>query len=338
MPIHSHHRPQPKHDHDHAHDHNHDHEHDHSYSHSSDSRKHDHGHNHAHNASTRVLLIAVLLTFIFAGVEALGGWWSGSLVLLSDAGHMVSDSFALGIAAFASWLASRPPSAQHSYGLGRAEVLGAWISSLLMVGVVIVIVIEAIERFHNPKPVAGGWVMLVATIGLILNLSIAWILSRGEQTLNTRAAIVHVMGDLMGSIAALISGAVIYFKGWTAIDPILSIFICVLILFSSLQLLRESLLVLMEGVPTHIDFGEVGNAMAKINKVKSVHDLHIWTLSSGIIVLSAHVEIEDFHDWEEILKNLRDLLADRYGIEHITLQPEAPLEILQPSPFASAEK
>lgn len=329
MTTHSH--EHTKHIHNHDHDHNHDHKHEHKHDH------HGHGHKHVHNASTRVLMIAVILTLAFAGIEAIGGWWSHSLVLLSDAGHMVSDSLALGIAAFASWLASRPPSAQHSYGFGRAEVIGAWISSLLMVIVVVAIIVEAIERFNHPRVISGGVVMLVATFGLLLNLAIAWVLSRGEQTLNTRAAILHVMGDLMGSVAALISGAVIYFKDWTTIDPILSIFICILILFSSLQLLRESLVVLMEGVPMHLDLTEVGNTMASVKKVKSVHDLHIWTLSSGVIVLSAHIEIDDFSNWPQILKNLRELLAHRFGIEHVTLQPETGIEILQPLPFA-AEK
>lgn len=303
------------------------------HSHSEHDHAHDHNHNHGRNAPFKVLMIAVVLTFGFAIIEALGGRWTGSLVLLSDAGHMASDSLALGIAAFAAWIAMRPPSAQHSYGLGRAEVISAWISSLLMIAVVIAIIIEAIERFHNPHPVAGGWVMGIATIGLIINLSIAWILSRGEATLNVRGAIIHVMGDLMGSVAALISGAVIYFKGWTMIDPILSIFICVLILFSSWQLLRESLLVLMEGVPSHISLNEVGAAMASIDQVKSIHDLHIWTLSSGVTVLSAHIQIDEFSQWLSVLKNLRSLLAEKFGIDHVTLQPETRLEISQPPPF-----
>lgn len=303
--------------------------------HSHSHADHDHhDHIHGRNTSLRVLLIAVILTLAFAVVEALGGWWAGSLVLLSDAGHMASDSLALGISAFAAWITLRPPSAQHSYGLGRAEVISAWISSLLMIGVVIAIITEAIERFHNPRPVSGGLVMGIASIGLILNLSIAWILSRGEATLNIRGAILHVMGDLFGSVAALISGAVIYFKGWTMIDPISSIFICVLILFSSWQLLRESLLVLMEGVPPHINLQEVGSAMASIDKVKSIHDLHIWTLSSGVTVLSAHIQIDESNQWDNVLKNLRELLAEKYGIDHVTLQPETRLEISQPPPFS----
>lgn len=308
-------------DHDHA---NHDHSHDH---------HHGIGHHHHGNASSKVLLIAVAMTLIFAAVEAIGGWWAHSLVLLSDAGHMASDSLALGIAAFAAWIANRPPSDQHSYGYGRAEIIGAWISSLLMVVVVVAIIVEAIERIHNPAPVVGGMVMIIATIGIIVNLSLAWVLSRGEQTMNIRAAVIHVIGDLLGSLAALISGAVIYFKHWTMIDPILSIFVSLLILFSSLQLLRESLVILMEGVPKHLDLNSVGEAMSKIAKVLTVHDLHIWTLSSGKIMLSAHVEIDDFNDWPAALKELRHLLESDYGISHVTLQPESKTERLQAMPY-----
>jgi cobalt-zinc-cadmium efflux system protein len=302
---------------------------------------HDHaapGHSHSHNAAPKILLIAVCCTLAFAGVEAVVGWMAHSLTLLSDAGHMASDSLALGIAAFAAWIASRPPSAKHSYGLSRAEVLGAWISSLLMVAIVVVIIIEAIERFSHPAAIAGGWVVVVGIIGFLINLAIAWMLSRGEKTLNVRAAIVHVMGDLLGSVAAIISGAVIYFKNWTLIDPILSIFISLLILFSSLQLLRESMVVLMEGVPLHLNLEEIGNAMAKINQVKSIHDLHIWTLSSGIIVLSAHVEIENFSEWEAILENLAQLLKQDFAIEHITLQPETHNPEVSAEAFVMAKK
>lgn len=292
---------------------------------------HDHaagGHHHGMHAPLKVLVAAIIFTFTFAIIEAIGAWWSGSLALLSDAGHMASDSLALSIAAFAAWVASRPPSAKHTYGFGRAEVLGAWFSSLLMVVVVIAILIEAIERIRHPQIVSGGIVIIIASIGLLANLFIAWILSKGEKTLNVRAAILHVLSDMMGSIAALISGAVIYFKGWNTIDPILSIFICILILFSSLQLLRESLAVLMEGVPPHIELNLVGKAMAGVPQVKSVHDLHIWTLSSGVTVLSAHIQIDHFADWFKILENLQHLLLHDYGIEHVTLQPETHSQVI----------
>jgi cobalt-zinc-cadmium efflux system protein len=159
-------------------------------------------------------------------------------------------------------------------------------------------------------------------VGLILNFTIALFLSRGEQTLNTRGALLHVLGDLLGSVAALLSGIVILTMGWTPIDPILSIVICVLILFSSFGLLKDALHVVMEGVPTHLSLSEVGLAMSSTAGVKSIHDLHIWTLSSGRIALSAHVVVEDLRRWETLLPALRVLLQERFGIEHTTLQPE----------------
>lgn len=295
---------------------------------------HSHDHSHKHNLTQNVLIISLILAFIFAGVESFAGWYSQSLALLSDAGHMISDALALALAAFAAWVARKPPSMQHSYGLGRAEILGAWVSSLFVLLVAIYVVIEAIRRLHEPQNVAGGMVIIVAFLGLVINIVIAWILTHGEQSLNVKAAILHVMGDLMGSVAALISGAVIYYTHWTPIDPILSIFISLLIVISSFRLLRESLLILMEGVPAHLDINEVGKAMAKIDKVRSIHDLHIWTLSSGVVVLTAHVEIDEFHLWNGILEELRTMLGREYKIEHVTLQPETHTHVIyhMPSP------
>ncbi len=271
---------------------------------------------------TNSLLVALVLTLVFAVAEALAGWWSGSLALLGDAGHMISDATSLGLAAFAAWVAKRPPSLRHSYGLGRAEVLAAVANALLMFLVVAGIVMAAIARLSSPTPVAGGMVMAVAALGLIVNLIVAWMLHHGEQTLNTRGALLHVMGDLLGSVAALVAGAVIYFTGWMAIDPILSLLICGLILFSSFHLLREALHVLMEGVPVGTDMTEVGRAMASVSGVVSIHDLHIWTLSSGHIALSAHVVMRDMQHWQPTLAALQVLLHDRHDIAHATLQPE----------------
>lgn len=294
---------------------------------------HSHGHAHSHEVKHNVLIIAVILSFSFAGVEFLAGLWSQSLALLSDAGHMSADGLALALAAFAAWVARKPPSTQHSYGLGRAEIVGAWISSLLVLAVSIYVMIEAIERIHAPQNVSGGTVIIVAFIGLVINVIIAWILTHGEESLNIKAAILHVMGDLMGSVAALISGAIIYYSHWTLIDPVLSIFISILILISSFRLLRESLLILMEGVPKHLEISEVGQTMAKVNQVRSVHDLHIWTLSSGVYVLTAHIEIDEFKAWDEILTNLSKMLSTQYGIRHITLQPETTLHTIHPMPL-----
>lgn len=289
------------------------------------------GHGHVHQAAGRRLITALVLTLVFAGVEAIAGWWSGSLALLGDAGHMVTDAVALGLAAMAAWVATRPPSARHSYGLGRAEVVAALLNGLFMLVIVIGIVVEAIERLRTPQPVIGGAVMIVAAIGLAINITVAYTLRQGEATLNVRGALLHVMGDLLGSMAALVAGAVIYFTAWTPIDPILSLFICTLILLSSLYLIRDALHVIMEGVPAHLDLHEVGRALAKGHaRIKSVHDLHIWSLSSGMTALSAHVVIDDMRHWDGVLQELSRLLRERFAIEHVTLQPETATYVLKP--------
>lgn len=273
---------------------------------------------------------ALVITLGFAVVEAAGGVWSGSLALLSDAGHMFTDSVALGLAAFGAWVAGRPPSARHSYGLLRAEVIAALMNGLLMLALIAWITVQAFSRLHNPQPVAGGAVMVIAFIGLAVNVAVALTLSHGRMSLNSRAALLHVLGDMLGSVAALAAGAVIYFTGWTPIDPILSLFVAGLILFSSVLLLRQTLHVLMEGVPPDLQLPQVGMAMAKVEGVHSVHDLHIWTLSSGLVALSAHLQMESLDDWPRILNQTCAMLHDDFDIVHVTLQPEISLPRRKP--------
>ena len=285
---------------------------------------HDHGHHHAHPTGGKTLFLALGLTLLFALVEVAGGFWSGSLALLGDAGHMFSDSFALGLAAFASVLAMKPATGRFSYGYGRVEVVVALINVLLMFAVVAWIAIEAWQRFITPSEVRGVAVMLIAFVGLVVNILVAWVLHRGEQTLNTRAAMLHVLGDLLGSVAALVSGLVITLTGWLPIDPILSLLIGVLILISSIRLLRETLNLILEGVPANINLEEVGQLMAgSAPGIQSVHDLHIWAVSSNHIMLSAHVIIDDLTQWPSIHKSIEGLLHDRFEITHVTLQPVA---------------
>ena len=280
------------------------------------------GHAHHHADSGPRLFAALVLTLAFAGVEAVTGFWSGSLALLGDAGHMLTDSASLGLAAFAAWLARRPPSARHTYGLGRVETLTALVNVVFMILVVVSISVAAVHRFLSPAPVDSAAVTLVAAIGLVINIGVAWLLMHGEQTMNTRGALLHVMGDLLGSVAALIAGAVILYTGWTPIDPLLSILICVLILASSQRLLREVLRALLEGVPADYSVEAVGQALAAIPGVRSVHDLHIWTLSSSRPLLSAHLVVDSLAHWPQILASARHTLAER-GITHVTLQPES---------------
>lgn len=275
-----------------------------------------------------VLLWALIATLGFAVFEAFAGWWSGSLALLSDAGHMVSDSAALGLAAVAAWLAQKPPSARHSYGLGRAEVVAALANAVVMLAAIVGITVVAIQRLRDPQPVAGGAVTVVALLGLGVNLGVAWLLVRGEKTMNTRGALLHVVGDLLGSLAALVSGIVIWQTAWLPIDPLLSLVICALILVASVRLLRDALHALMEGVPLHLSLNEIGAAMAGVGGVRSVHDLHVWTLSSNRTALSAHVMIDDLARWEGILRDLSRMLEGRFDIGHVTLQPESAVKKL----------
>jgi cobalt-zinc-cadmium efflux system protein len=255
-------------------------------------------------------------------VEAVAGWWSGSLALLSDAGHMVTDASALLIAALAAFIARRGPSSKHSYGLGRAQLVAALLNGLFMLAVVAGIVLQAISRFADPVAVQGATVMAVASLGLLLNIVVARMLSHEGHDLNVRAALLHVVGDLLGSLAALLSGAVIWTTGWLAVDPALSLLIALLIVFSSLKLVREAFHGLMEGVPLHLSLDEIRAAMTEVEGVSSVHDLHVWSLSAERVALSAHVVTRTLESWPETLRRLQAMLAERYAIEHVTLQPE----------------
>lgn len=281
----------------------------------------EHDHHHV-DRSSRQLFLALFFTLGFAGVEAVTGWFANSLALMGDAGHMVTDSVSLGLAALAARLARRPASETLSYGFGRAEVVSAMVNAFFMLAIVAGIVFNAIGRITNPPEVKGMMVLVVAAIGLVVNIAVAWILSRGERTINIRGAMLHVMGDLLGSVAALTSGAVILLTGWTPVDPLLSLFISALILVSALRLLLEAFHVVMEGVPPEINLAEVGQSMAGVNGVRSVHDLHIWRLDSHTVALSAHVIVDKLAVWEPVLRNLKQHLEDQYHIDHITLQPE----------------
>lgn len=276
-------------------------------------------HNHQHK---NVLLWPLLATLGFAFVEAIGGWYTGSLALLGDAGHMFSDSVALGLAWLGAWIANKPASQRYSFGLMRAEVIVALLNGLIMLAVVAFIVYEAIGRLYAPQAVLGFEVMLIAVFGLVVNIVVARQLHQHQHNINNRAALLHVMGDLLGSVAAIVAGGVIYFTGWMPIDPILSIFISALILFSTINLLRQVLGVLMESVPPHIEIETVSQVLIALPQVQAVHSVHIWALSSEITALSAHVVVTDMLAWREVLDDMRQLLHERFAIDHVTLQPE----------------
>ncbi|HKE39026.1 MAG TPA: cation diffusion facilitator family transporter [Casimicrobiaceae bacterium] len=275
----------------------------------------------ASSGTVRALTWALVLTATFAAVEAIGGWLAGSLALISDAGHMGADAASLGLALLAHWIAQRPPSHRASYGYARAEVLAAFVNALALLALVVFIAIEAVRRLLAPQPVAGALVLGVAFIGLLANLGSAWILMRAEGSLNVRAALLHVLSDMLGSVAAIVAGAVIVFTGWFPIDPILSLAVCLLILRSTWRLLAQSTGVLMEGVPTHLDYEEIGRALAQVAGISAIHDLHVWYMSSDRAALSAHVLITEPVKWPETLAAAQRLLVERFHIEHVTLQP-----------------
>lgn len=280
---------------------------------------------HAHfieERSPRALGFALGLTLLFAVIEVFTGFLSNSLALISDAGHMVTDAAALGLALLAQVIAKRPPSARHSFGFVRAEALAAFVNSLAMLMLVGWIVYEAVHRLSQPEPVKGGVVLVVAAIGAAINILVAWVLSRDEQNINTRAALVNVLGDLLGSVAAIAAGAIIYWTGWVRIDPLLSIFVSLLILKSTASILRESYHFLMEGVPHQIDYLQVGEDLAGVPGVLSVHDLHVWDMSPGHPALIGHLEIRNLGEWPAVLRAVREMLLAKHGIEHVTLQPE----------------
>lgn len=282
---------------------------------------------HLHYRETHhagILLTALLLTFTFAGIEAFAGFWANSLALISDAGHMVTDAASLGLALLAQIIAKRPPSVKNSFGFGRAESLAAFINGLAMLALVIWIAVEALTRFNSPHEVQGQAVTIVAIIGLCINLIVAWVLSKDKKSVNTKAALVHVMGDLLGSVAALIAGVVIQYTGWMQIDPILSLFVCFLVLRSTVEVLRESYHFLMEGVPHHINYVQVGHDLKDIDGVLAVHDLHVWEMSPGHPALIGHVEVRDLQDWPITLEKINKMLREKHDIDHVTLQPEMP--------------
>ena len=280
-------------------------------------------HSHAKQVSNQnLLLIALVLTLGFSGVEGAAAYFANSLALISDAGHMVTDAAALGLALLAQIISRRPPSPKHSFGFGRAEALAAFVNSIAMLALVVWIMVEAVSRFYDPHKVDGLTVTVVAAIGLLMNIIVAWVLSRDKKSVNTRAALVHVMGDLLGSVAALIAGIVIQLTGWMPIDAILSILVSLLILKSTVSILRESYHFLMEGVPLHIDYLQVGSDLKKVPGVLAVHDLHVWEMTPSFPALIGHIEIENMTEWPEIMARINEMLLNKHGIDHVTLQPE----------------
>jgi cobalt-zinc-cadmium efflux system protein len=275
----------------------------------------------------RPLVIAMAITTTFFIVELVGAFVSNSLALLADAAHMLTDVAAIGLALFAMWLASRTTRPERTFGYLRAEILAALVNAVSLIVLAIYIFWEAWHRFQEPPEVKSGPLLVVAVAGLLANIAAAWVLSRGaghRDNLNTRGAFLHVIGDLLGSVATIVAALVIAFTGWYAADPLLSVLIGGLVVFGAWSLLRESVDVLLEAAPRGMVIADVRRAMDAVPGVAGVHDLHVWTVTSGLTALSAHVETANLADWETCMQSLATMLREQFGIAHATLQPELP--------------
>lgn len=278
---------------------------------------------HAHGRldARRALALALVLVLAFAAVEVVAGLLSGSLALLADAGHMLSDNLSLGLALFAAWLAGRPETPEKSFGYKRAEILAALANGVTLVAISIWIFVEAFSRLREPPEIPGIPILIIATLGLVVNAAGVIVLSRsGSESLNVQGALRHVIADALGSIGVIFAALVIVLTGWRYADPLASVAIAALILASSWTLLRDSTNVLLEGTPRSIDAKAVGRRMAASDGVAEVHDLHIWEITSGFPALSAHVLVGRSEDCHARRRELEDLLAREYGISHTTLQ------------------
>lgn len=289
---------------------------------------HDHGHGHGLSRLYRAegrrrLQLALLLAVTYMAAELVGGLLTGSLALLADAAHMLTDVAALAFSLFALWAATRPADKRRTYGYYRTEILAALLNGAVLIALSGFIVYEAIDRFREPPVVLGGPMMAIAAGGLLVNLAMLWILRAGRaHSLNVQGAWLHVLSDALGSVGALAAGAAVTFLGWTYADPLASIVIAVLVIASTFGLLRESVSVLMEAAPGHIDVDEVHTALLGIDAVRSVHDLHVWTISSGLVSLSAHVAVTGERSHGAVLGDARALLLERFDIRHVTIQIE----------------
>lgn len=271
---------------------------------------------------TSVLGAAIALTLGFSAVEAIAGLAGNSLALVGDAGHMATDSMSLLFALIANIFSRKGADEDHSFGHGRLEALAAFVNGIVMAGVIAWIFWEAAERLVNPQPVEGGSVMAVAAVGLLVNIGVAWSLSRDRKNVNTRAALVHVAGDLLGSVAAMAAGFIVWMGGPAAADPILSFAVGALLIRATAGIFRDSVRVLLDAVPEGIEYEALGTDLFSQEGVLGLHDLHVWTMAPGHAALQAHVTVRSASDWPAVRDRLRDVLLQKYGIDHVTLQPE----------------
>ena len=281
------------------------------------------GLNEARSLNRSALAVALVIALAIVGVEVAGGIFTNSLALLADAGHMVSDVLAVSIALFAIWLASRPASAQQTFGFHRAEVLAAAANGVMLLLVAAIVFWQAALRFSDPPDVSSAPMLGIGFVGLVANVASAVILRRRQsESLNVRGVFYHVLGDLAGSVGVIVAGVIMLTTGWFLADPLVSVAIGLLIVLGAVRLLRESLTVLLETVPSHIESAKVERALTETEGVVGLHDLHIWTVTSGLVALSCHCELTGERDSDHVLAELCDMLHERFAIHHVTIQPE----------------
>jgi cobalt-zinc-cadmium efflux system protein len=257
-------------------------------------------------------------------VEVIGGFMTNSLALLSDAGHMLSDAAALGLSYTAIRFGERKATSSKSYGYKRFEIIAACLNGLTLIVISVFIFIEAIKRFINPPEVQSLGMLMISIIGLLVNIIAAWILMSGdkEDNLNVRSAFLHVIGDMLGSVGAIAAALLIYFFDWGMADPIASVIVAILIIISGFRVVRDSFHILMEGTPEQVDMDDVKTSLMELGSVSDVHDLHIWTITSGFLTMSCHVVIDESGNHDSVLAEAQKLLHDQFGIEHSTIQVE----------------
>lgn len=273
------------------------------------------------------LSVTLLLTLLAAAIEGVGGWLAHSLALLSDAGHMVADAGAIALSLFALRIGGRPADTRRTYGYYRLEILAALLNGAVLIAIAVGIVVEAWHRVLNPHPVNVRVVALLALLGIALNAAGMWLTHARNSSMNLRSTFLHLAGDLLNSVGVLASAAIIAWTGRLEADPIISFFIAVTIVWSAVRLCREAVDVLLEGVPAHLDFSEVNRALSAVPGVAAVHDLHVWTITSGLVALSCHIVVicegPQCRSHDEILTDAKAVLRERFAIEHTTIQFES---------------
>jgi cobalt-zinc-cadmium efflux system protein len=287
------------------------------------SHNHGHGHHH-HSGNKRALFWSFILIASFMVVEVIGGILTNSLALLSDAGHMLSDAVALGLSFFAIKLGEKKASKTKTYGYKRFEIIAAALNGITLIGISLYIFVEAYQRFTNPTEVQSLGMLTISSIGLVVNIVAAFILMSGDkdENLNVRSAFLHVIGDMLGSVGAIVASLLIYFFDWGIADPIASIIVAILIIISGIRVTQESFHILMEGAPLQINAEDVKASLLNIPNVGNIHDLHIWSITSGVPMLSCHIAITEHNVHDDVLHQAQNILHDQFGIEHSTIQVE----------------